>query len=159
MCLTTDAKETGVAVELSSVPSLTLLTQIKTREGEKIEVIKAVAPRWKDVGCLLDFDAIGKTLQQIQADNGHEGVESCCRVMFQHWLEGNGVQPVTWATLLEILEDCFFTKLAERIKASLTYEFQCECMCMYAELNTHTHSHTTVTLTAHVPRVTLIHNL
>ena len=126
-----------MAVELSSVPSLTLLTQMKTREGEKIEIINKVASKWKYIGVLLDFDKVGLTLQQIEADRGHEGVESCCRAMFQHWLEGNGVQPVSWATLLEILEDCLFTELAERIKAALTYEFQCECCNKHPHTLTH----------------------
>ena len=67
------------------------------------------------MGCLLDFDATGKTLQQIEADKKNEGVESCCQAMFQYWLEGNGVQPVSWNTLLEILDDCYFQDLVKQI--------------------------------------------
>ena len=85
------------------------------------------------MGCLLDFDATGKTLQQIEADRSHEGVESCCLTMFQHWLEGNGVQPVSWDTLLEILEDCYFQDLAKQITAIINTQGvhykSLHCMC------------------------------
>ena len=41
---TVDCTEAGVAVQMSVAPSLALLTLIKTREGERIEIIKSVAP-------------------------------------------------------------------------------------------------------------------
>ena len=41
-----------------------------------------------------------------------EREESCCRTMFQHWLEGNGRQPASWTSLLEVLRDSEFISLA-----------------------------------------------
>ena len=66
----------------------------------------------------MDFDATGKKLQQIQADE-HD-VEQRCQAMFQHWLEGNGVEPVSWNTLIEILEDCKFGALANNVTKHLS---------------------------------------
>ena len=106
---------------LSSAPRLAQLRVMRTPDRQKIEIIKMVAPQWRDIGDLLDFDASGETLQRIQANEGQRGVESCCRSMFQHWLQGNGVQqPASWATLLEILEDCNFIRLAAQVKTALT---------------------------------------
>ena len=105
---------------LSTSPRLAQLKVMKTPDGEKITIIKRVAPSWRDIGDLLDFDAKGDTITKIEADEGHKGVESCCRCMFQHWLEGNGVQPPSWATLLEILEDCHFNALAAQVKNILS---------------------------------------
>ena len=79
----------------------------------KIEIIKTVAPRWNDVGILMDFDETGKKLEQIEKDK-HD-VEPCCQTMFQYWLEGNGIKPVSWKTLLQILEDCNFKTLADQV--------------------------------------------
>ena len=119
-----------MAVQMSVAPSLALLTLIKTREGERIEIIKSVATRWKDIAVLFDFDATGKALQQIEAGRGSEGAESCCRAMFQLWLEGKGAKPVSWATLLKVLEDSLFTALVTQVKATLSCEFQCKCSGM-----------------------------
>ena len=55
-------------IQLSSAPRLALLKMIEAKDGKKIEIIKTVAPRWKDVGDLLDFDETGETLKEIEAD-------------------------------------------------------------------------------------------
>ena len=113
-----DDGEKGMAV-LSSAPRLAQLRVMRTPDGQKIEVVKTVASQWMDIGDLLDFDASGETLQRIQADEGQKGVESCCRSMFQYWLQGNGVKPVSWATLLEILADSHFIGLVAQVKTAL----------------------------------------
>ena len=105
---------------LSSALRLAQLKLMQTADGQKIEIIKMVASQWKDVGDLLDFDASGETLQRIQADEGQGGVKSCCRSMFQHWLQGNGVRPASWTTLLKILEDSLFVSLAADVRRHLT---------------------------------------
>ena len=104
--------------ELSSAPRLAQLRVMRTADGQKIEIVKTVATKWRDVGVLLDFDAKGDTLDRIEADR--KGVESCSQSMFQHWLKGNGVRPASWATLLEILEDSRFVSLAADIRRHLT---------------------------------------
>ena len=90
-----------------------------TADGRKIEIIKTVSPYWMDVGDLLDFDALGTKLEQIKADEGARGVESCTRAMFRYWLEGNGVQPATWTTLLKVLRNTRFTALAAQLEKGL----------------------------------------
>ena len=72
-----------------------------------------MAPRWKNIGILMDFDATGKKLEQIETDK--KDVEPCCQAMFQYWLDGNGVDPISWDTLIQILEDCNFIALAKQI--------------------------------------------
>lgn len=104
---------------LAATPRLAQLKVMRTPDGQKVEIIKGVASRWKDIGILLDFDATGKTLDRIQADMIHQGVVSCCQSMFQYWLQGNGVQPVTWSKLLEVLEDNDCGTLATDVKKVL----------------------------------------
>ena len=114
-------------VELISAPSLAQLKLMKAPNGKRIEIIKTVAPRWLDIGDMLNFDAKGEKLKQIRKEEGNRGDEAICRKMFQLWLEGSGIKPILWATLLRILEDSDFTELAAQIKATLTQEFQCMC--------------------------------
>ena len=87
------------------------------KDGRKVEIIRTVSPKWREIGVHLNFDPTGVKLAQIEAD--HTGVDSCCRAMFQHWLEGNGVQPASWTTLIQILEECHFRSLAAQVRDAL----------------------------------------
>ena len=63
MCVTVSSSDgaggegEGMAVVLSSVPRLVQLRTMRTPNRQKIDIIKTVAPRWRDIGDLLDFDA------------------------------------------------------------------------------------------------------
>ena len=57
-------------------PTLAQLTTLKMKKGEKIKIIESVAPRWKNLGDLLDLDAEGRTLSLIEADHRQGG--PCC---------------------------------------------------------------------------------
>ena len=67
---------------------------------------------------LLDFDRTGRYLGLI-ATKGRDDPETCCESVFQHWLEGNGVQPATWGTLIRLLEDCQCNVIAQEVKEAL----------------------------------------
>ena len=99
-------------------PRLAQLTLLKTTEGQKVQIIRHLAPEWKDFGIYLDFDADGRTLDLIEAEQKMNGPVACCRAMFQHWLAGNGVH-ATWDTLIELLQDAEQSHLAQQIKAVL----------------------------------------
>ena len=103
---------------VKQAPRLVQLKLMKTSTGEKVEVIKALAPNWYDFGDYLDFDPTGEKLDQIKAEGQEPTV--CCRNMFQHWLKGNGRKPATWETLIELLEDFEQPMLVQRIKYALT---------------------------------------
>lgn len=105
---------------VQQAPRLAHLKLMKTSTGEKVEVIKALAPNWHDFGDHLDFDFKGEKLDQIKAECLHEGPTVCCRNMFKHWLKGNGRQPATWETLIELLEDFELPMLVQQIKCALT---------------------------------------
>ena len=90
---------------------------LKTTEGQKVQIIRDLAPKWKDFGISLDFDPAGRTLDLIEVQKMNEPV-ACCQAMFQHWLAGNGM-PATWGTLIELLQDAEQSHLAEQIKGVL----------------------------------------
>ena len=91
----------------------------KTRSGEKIEIIKSLAPDWKSFGVHLNFDDMGSQLSLIEAQHGTRDPQTCCRDMMIHWLLGNGEQPTTWRTLLALLEDGDRLYLADRLRREL----------------------------------------
>ena len=99
-----------------SVPSLRDLVMLKTDSGEKIEIIKSLAPDWKAIGILLNFDDLGSQVALIEAQHGNNNPYACCREMMIHWLLGNGEQPTSWRTLLTLLEDGERAYLADQIR-------------------------------------------
>ena len=83
-----------------------------------MDIIKSIAPRWKQAGVYLDFDPDGNELDLIEADHKLYGSIICCQEMFKRWLAGGGV-PATWGNLIEVLEDSQETHLVEQVKNAL----------------------------------------
>ena len=104
---------------LFSAPRLDQLHNIWTPE-ERLDVIRRAAPWWKKIGVNLKFEY--HALEDIEA-TFRSGSESCCERLFQRWLGGAGVQPATWAVLLEALEDSNLYSLAKEIRVALTTQF------------------------------------
>ena len=101
-----------------SKPTLAKLSSLEKRDKTKIQVIKRVSPAWYDLGSLMDFDESGTKLEIIR-ESYHNNPVTCCRAMFQHWLNGNGRKPTSWRTLIELLEDSDQKVLAGEIRNAL----------------------------------------
>ena len=98
---------------LSARPTIKKLKILRAPDGQTVEIMTAVAPKWKDVGIYLDFDATGQYLDTIETGYEKDPV-ACCQAMFQHWLKGNGEEQ-TWDKLTEILKDCRLGILADKV--------------------------------------------
>ena len=90
------------------------LTSLKTADGDNLEIIETIAPKWKTVGYLMDFDPNGRKVDVIEAQYAHKrnGVVTCCQEMFKLWLHG---KDPTWVKLNEILNDSGHKVLAEQV--------------------------------------------
>ena len=65
---------------------------------------KQLAPHWISIGYLLDFDEHGFTVQWVKSSNTKP--EECFSSIVKEWITGNkGVEPKTWQTFIQILED------------------------------------------------------
>ena len=85
----------------------------------KIKIINRVAPFWHELGILMNFDKSGTEINTI--DRKYRGdPKDCCRAMFQHWLNGNGVKPCSWHKLIELIDDCDQEALAKEIKTAFS---------------------------------------
>ena len=102
-----------------AVPTLATLSMLQTPQGKKIQIIKRMAPHWRDLGALMDFDQIGTELATI--DSKHHGdPKECCRAVFQHWVKGTGVRPCSWRKLIKLIDNCDQEALAEEIQTALS---------------------------------------
>ena len=103
-----------LSISSDATPTLAKLAVLRTANGKKIKIIERVAPFWQSLGDQLDFDESGSKLALIKAD--HSTSEACCRAMFQHWLNGNGITPYSWRTLIGLLDDLDEEVLAQEIE-------------------------------------------
>ena len=101
-----------------ATPTLAKLSVLRTAGGKKIQIIKRLAPSWRELGILLDFDESGTELDIIEKTHPTNPV-ACCQAIFQHWVKGNGVRPCSWNTLVELLDDCDQQALAKEIQDAL----------------------------------------
>lgn len=75
-------------------------------------VIQSVAHKWESVALQLEIpEAVIKTLDRDIKDS-----EVKCAKIFEKWLDGGYLKPVTWEALLEILTDVEFSTLAKDLK-------------------------------------------
>ena len=91
---------------------------LKSADGKKTKIINRMAPYWRLLGIHLDFDGSGTELEIIDKRH-HSDPKLCCQAMFQHWLKGNGKEPHTWRTLIELIDDCDHEVLAKEIETAL----------------------------------------
>ena len=82
-------------------PTMAQLTRLNTANGD-LEIIETLAPDWKAVGCLMDFDAFGNKLDLIRAEYAHKqnGVLTCCQEIFKLWLRR---EDATWEKLIQLI--------------------------------------------------------
>ena len=103
--------------------SLFTLSNLKGKSGEKINIIKSVAPVWSQFALHLDFDPDGTTIQTIEKKCRPDPT-ACCEEMMRLWLKGMGSrQPVTWKLIVEILSDTELKVLAKQVE-------EVTCMCV-----------------------------
>lgn len=99
------------------VPRMAQLMRLKTTKGEKIEIIKTIAPDWKAFGLLMDLDPKGQKVKSIEAEHSQDGPFNCCQEIFMLWLDSPNA---TWRNLIELLIDSEQEELAKKVKSALS---------------------------------------
>ena len=102
-----------------SQPTITQLLLLKAPANGKIRIISWLAPHWRDLGYIMNFDPTGSEIETIEQKYRGDP-KDCCRAVFQHWLNGNGVRPCSWGTLIDLLDDIDQVVLAQEIQSALS---------------------------------------
>ena len=97
---------------MTSTPTL---HQIDHLEGstETITIIRTVASEWRQIATRLKFGH--HDISRIEKDNPRD-CRDACRQMFSEWLDGNGRKPITWKTLVNVLEESEHCRLARKLE-------------------------------------------
>ena len=82
----------------------------------KVNLVEKISGNYYMFGVLLLEDETGDQMSAIEKEHGRNAPDVLCHV-FRLWLQGKGRQPVSWDTLVAVLQDVGLSKLAEDIKS------------------------------------------
>ena len=97
-------------------PKMWQLQKFVGVSGRVFKVVEKVSADWEELALALRFDhEIIRAVKQSE----HFQVKAACRRILQRWLDWEGLQPVTWETLVEALVDIEHGTLARDLRREL----------------------------------------
>ena len=78
------------------------MPELLSLSAKKVNVAVEVGVRYSSFGIFLLNDANGAIVQALEMEH-HWNAERINMVILQRWLQGMGVKPVTWSTLVDVL--------------------------------------------------------
>ena len=106
-------------------PSMVELRHLKlhkvSHDDEKsFDIAERIGLSYKKVGGELLEDSGGNRVEIIWTNNFHKVVDTNVDIL-KEWLKGSGKRPVTWRTLIQVLEKYGEVELAQDIRKALLY--------------------------------------
>ena len=101
-------------LNLSDRPNLPLFTCLHTKSGDVINIIEGIGAKYQLLGIQLLNDNTGSITRAIISSHFMSPVIIVQNIL-SRWLEGNGRQPVTWATFIAVLKEVGLMELAKDI--------------------------------------------
>lgn len=103
---------------LEDKPTLQGLSNFKTQLGNTINVVKWIGRCYSALGKVLLNDDSGTVTSGIVSARKQNAVAINNEILTQ-WLEGQGIQPVTWLTLIDVLKKTGLSELAQMIQKDI----------------------------------------
>ena len=100
-------------------PTLTELLSFETVSGATVDITEKVGTEYAKLGLWLLEDKDGSKIEQIESDCHYKSAV-IIRKILTRWVRGEGKQPVTWKTLIEVLNIIKLTELASSIQTALS---------------------------------------
>ena len=98
-------------------PTLPELLKFTCTDERVVSIPVEIATKYVQFGTFLLDDRNGSKVK-IMARKHHYDAEQINIDILQEWLTGRGKQPVTWATLVQVLHDIELSTLAGDIRTS-----------------------------------------
>ena len=97
-------------------PTLPELLKFTCTDGRVINIPVEIATKYVQFGAFLLVDTTGSRIETMAHKHSNDA-ERINMEILKEWLTGRGKQPVTWATLVEVLHDVKLSTLACDIEA------------------------------------------
>ena len=104
-------------VKATDRPTLPQLTYFKTQSGS-VNITEQIGTSYRNLGLHLLEDANGVVTKAI-TDQYHHNAATINYDILQRWIQGAGMQPVQWSTLIDVLKKIELSPLAKEIADSL----------------------------------------
>ena len=103
----------------SDKPNLMLLLNFPTQSGENVKIIQSMASQHHHLIITLLNDNDGTLTESIVAEN-HYKTDKITLAVLSRWLQGEGREPKTWATLITVLREIELSELAGDIEKNMS---------------------------------------
>ena len=80
------------------------------------ELVEELGDKYRKFGICLLNDKTGARVKAIEQEKMKNAEEINIQIL-QEWLQGGGENPVSWETLISVLEKCKLNQLAKSIEA------------------------------------------
>ena len=97
-----------------SKPTMLKLLKFICADSTHINITKEIGDKYKSFGTFLLKDSTGQKVNSIKSKHQSDPSQINTEIL-EEWLAGKGKQPVTWATLVEVLRDTELYSLADVI--------------------------------------------
>ena len=97
-------------------PELWQLQKFVGVRGRVVRVMEEISADWEKLALALHFR--GGVIRTVRKSEQFQVEKACCTILHR-WLDGEGLQPVTWGTLVECLEDIDHWSLAGNLRKEL----------------------------------------
>ena len=97
----------------------TLPQLIKFPGAEDLNVMTEIGTQYRMFGTLLLNDENGAIVKAIEQQHQNRATDINYEI-FQQWIQGSGIQPVTWETLVKVLKQTQLRALANKIESSMS---------------------------------------
>lgn len=108
-----------MARSLASKPTMPELLNFTTASGEEYKLLEEIGTHYNDFGIMILNDKTGGITAYIAQENQNR-VVATNRDILTRWLAGEGKEPVSWSTLIDVLKNVGLKVLAQTIKKDLT---------------------------------------
>ena len=94
---------------IDSTPELHQLDLLE-HSGKSVRLIQHMTAKWEQIARRLYFK--GHMIETIRKDCPQQA-ESACQSMLTKWLNGEGRQPISWRTLITVLNEADLSSVAQ----------------------------------------------
>ena len=114
---TTTLPQEMPTVKATDRPTLPQLINFETRSGG-INITESIGLHYKQLGPLVLQDNDGTITETIERECFYK-VKEINQEILQRWIQGKGMKPVQWSTLIDVLKKIELSPLAKKIADSL----------------------------------------
>ncbi|XP_064398051.1 uncharacterized protein LOC135344729 isoform X3 [Halichondria panicea] len=109
-------KLTGTIITRDDRPKMTQLRSFKLRTGTTIDFVSGIARDYRKVGQLLLKGS--NDVDILEMSYHYQAMDVADRILVD-WLSGKGKLPVTWGTLIDVLQECGLSILVYDVEGQL----------------------------------------